>query len=433
MERALLDRSRVICKLQWELLNRDISIIKLQTELESIKCEQNKLPLTEQAAIRRYRFGQKRSESEKLHLKKILRNEEENDNQEALYSLLNVKDWPQRVSSKSELSKITHELKMKLFKLSQQCDQREEGSEWTDASQPLTANNVSKNKYDFSHPLFLKILHSFHFQVKEFQDLINVKPKLHQNNSNHSRNNISNGLEGFANSSFYECDKSWCKSRNCWRQSRKASPSSESSFLEEQHLTSSHWANDYGDLKLKSSDFGLNDNKSNNLTSQYICDSRFSPDILNRQENDSLRELYNNKIYLKQYSSSSSSSSFSPSFSVSNKGLQDFSSLSGHQLASTTNPTSLNQSSFKSFSSLQHDKYAGIPMIDEDQLEITSSNPKTCSGINNHRLLVYMNSRAKPWTAEKTKEDYNNMKDTCNNIATKDVKLPTKETFQKPF
>lgn len=70
LEHALVERTRQICRLRWELLNRDVSTMRLQTEMQHAKWQQTPTKPTTASQKRKW-YGQKRSwsSSEALSLK----------------------------------------------------------------------------------------------------------------------------------------------------------------------------------------------------------------------------------------------------------------------------------------------------------------------------------------------------------------------------
>lgn len=56
LENRLAERTRQICQLRWELIDSDVKAMRIQTELESLKWQTSK-----RAALRRSRYGQRRS------------------------------------------------------------------------------------------------------------------------------------------------------------------------------------------------------------------------------------------------------------------------------------------------------------------------------------------------------------------------------------
>lgn len=127
LEATLVERSRQICRLRWELLDKDVNAMRLETELQlglqSIK------PSDEMAAVRRTRYGQKRSwsSSEKMNMKlHHPGNQELKDSMQHNVTAVvdhadNVSrrpsDWPRLDPEHVELSATVQQLKMELLKL----------------------------------------------------------------------------------------------------------------------------------------------------------------------------------------------------------------------------------------------------------------------------------------------------------------------------
>lgn len=142
MENALIERNKVICKIQWELLNRDLLIIKLQAQLEGYKWQQGCRPLAKEATKRRHCYSQKRSESEKLHSKtglKINANESD-DNLVAILPMTKSKDWLKFNYNEKDFSKTIYELKTELLKLCSYNNKIDESNEKSDENFLIKSN-----------------------------------------------------------------------------------------------------------------------------------------------------------------------------------------------------------------------------------------------------------------------------------------------------
>lgn len=117
LEQALAERTRQVCHLRWELLHRDVSALRLHTELHSVRWQGG----AARAAAKRAKFAEKRSLSSS---ERLFPWEKENETRQELPERLLKQssdayvDWNKVGFETSDLTTTVHELNKELLKLS---------------------------------------------------------------------------------------------------------------------------------------------------------------------------------------------------------------------------------------------------------------------------------------------------------------------------
>uniref|UniRef100_T1L4Z3 Uncharacterized protein n=2 Tax=Tetranychus urticae TaxID=32264 RepID=T1L4Z3_TETUR len=385
LELALVERTKQICRLRWELLNREVSAMKMKTELHSTQLQDgNRTINVPTANIKRTQYGQRRSwsSSERLNYKQT--------GIKGYHSGLDVdswiisEDWPKIQKETSELSETVQQLKMELLKLASQAQSRTgSSSECLDDGERIKIEGMKGIKELFTSSLPTDLMPNDYSDTKNnYSDETKFTSRHHQN----SGDNISSfsGPEGSESSSLNDAERTSYVlrlPRNRWRRSHdNVSSSSESSFKDEESFTVAEWCrprtNSHFSRRTKVSSGNnkkgieeqvgsLESQKSEELTREMVLSygnhsiSRSSSELTD-QRNDSWGELYKHRLFFNHFSETSSSTH--------NEGFEESSSASMNNPFQSYNydtPDST-QSNLRSSSSSGHDRYIGIPMIDED-------------------------------------------------------------------
>ncbi|RWS07667.1 uncharacterized protein B4U79_01078 [Dinothrombium tinctorium] len=377
LDHILVERTRQICRLRWELLYKDVASMKLQTELHRAKWQTvaRALDNTATAENKRDWFAQRRSwsSSERLNFNKITReikNLELRNKLDQLSSLVH-NDLPKIDFDSSELTNTIQQLKIELLKLCAQKDERSESEEVIDENEMSEQQQVTEQRN--SIPIS-EVMCNYDINAEQNSTPQSKQISVRRN----SAENVSSmsGPEGSESSSINDGERvsySFRLPRNRWRKSHdNVSTSSESSYIEEENFTAVNWCRPRKSSEFSSEkDATLSHDDGNMATAELILQyantkknngrnnstSRSSSEV-NDQRNDSWGELYRRKSLFNQFSETSSSAF--------NEGVEESSSASGHRFTSSFDTPDSTQSNLRSTSSSNPDRYGSIPMIDED-------------------------------------------------------------------